>query len=370
MHGSISLHDWLTLHHAPKLGARRALKYLQHYGDIVTLRSTSAAELKANGMHQVTIQFLQQPCEPLIERDLAWGQQTDHHILIYTDAAYPPQLREISAAPVVLFATGVIDLLKLPQIAVVGSRRPTAAGLRHTHNFVGALVNYGLTITSGLALGIDTAAHRAALDYNAPTVAVIATGSDLVYPTQNKKLAERIAEDGVIVSEFSCGIRAKSQHFPQRNRLISGLSLGVLVVEAARRSGSLITASFACEQNREVLALPGSVSNPMVAGCHRLIQQGAKLVHTPEDIIAELAPMLDISATSQMDSATTVATPEADLNPHQQEVLIKMEYDSPTTADDLVTRCNLPISEILSTLSALELKGYISVQNSVYIRLL
>lgn len=370
MHIPDTLHDWLTLLHAPKLGTRRALEYLRHYGNIAALRAAPVQELKTNGMHQDAIQFLQQPVVSLIERDLLWAQHPRHHILTYADAVYPLQLREINAPPLVLFVSGAPELLQLPQIAIVGSRRPSAAGLRHAHRFATALADYGLTVTSGLALGIDTAAHLAALEHAASTIAVTATGPDRTYPRQNIQLAQRIVDKGATVSEFPCDTPVRARHFPQRNRLISGLAHGVLVVEAAQRSGSLITARLACEQNREVFAIPGSINNPLTYGCHRLIQQGAKLAHAPEDIVAELALMANVPADGSKSLQAQPAISATELLAHERKVLLKMELDAPTTADELVTQCRLAVAEIVSILSALELKGYIFSRNSIYTRLL
>ena len=222
-----------------------------------------------------------------IERTVAWLAQPGNHVLTLADAAYPARLLEIADPPTLLYAKGRIDLLSAPSVAVVGSRNATAAGLENAEQFSAALVEAGWTVVSGLALGIDTAAHRGSLKavtaasaVAAATVAVVGTGLDIVYPSRNRALAHQIAEAGCILSEYPLGMPAIAANFPRRNRLISGLSRGVLVVEAAARSGSLITARMAAEQGRDVFAIPGSMHSPLSRGCHQLIRQGAKLVES------------------------------------------------------------------------------------------
>lgn len=222
-----------------------------------------------------------------VESALEWAEQPGHHLLTLADASYPPQLLEIEDPPTLLYANGQVSLLSRPCIAIVGSRNCTPQGRTNAQAFAAALSQSGLTIVSGLACGIDAAAHHGALTGDGSSIAVIGTGVDRIYPASNRELARRLATDGVIVSEFPIGTPALAANFPRRNRLISGLSKGVLVVEAAERSGSLITARLAAEQGREVFAIPGSIHSPLSKGCHSLIKQGAKLVDQARDILEE-----------------------------------------------------------------------------------
>jgi DNA processing protein len=237
------------------------------------------------------VSALRNPDTDQLERDLEWLSQDGHELIPFDDERYPALLAEIPVAPAVLFADGNIDALWQPQLAVVGSRNPTAGGVANARDFAGTIARQGFAITSGLAAGIDATAHQAALDAGAMTVAVLGSGVDTIYPARNRALAAAVRQQGVLVSEFPPGTGAKREHFPSRNRIISGLSLGVLVVEAALNSGSLITARLAAEQGREVFALPGSIHNPLSKGCHRLIREGARLVETDAEILQELAPL-------------------------------------------------------------------------------
>jgi len=234
--------------------------------------------------------WLQQPDETLLASDMEWLAQPAHRLLRCTEADFPPQLDNIPQPPAALFVVGDASLLLYPQVAIVGARNASTGGLAHARAFAVALAQAGFAITSGMADGIDGAAHLAALDNGVPTLAVIGTGPDRVYPRKHHLLAKRIAERGALISEFPPGTAARADHFPRRNRLIAGLSLGTLVVEAGLQSGSLITARLAAEQGREVFALPGSIHNPLARGCHRLIRDGARLVETAAEIIETLAP--------------------------------------------------------------------------------
>jgi DNA processing protein len=226
-----------------------------------------------------------------LRADLEWLGQPAHYLLTRDSDRFPPLLQDIPNPPAVLFVAGEPDVLWRPQVAVIGSRNPTAGGKDNARDFAGELARRGLVITSGMAAGIDSIAHEAALDAGGTTVAVMGTGLDLVYPTAGEALAERIRGHGALVSEFPPGTRARRAHFPARNRIISGLSLGVLVIEAGLRSGTLITARLAGGQGREVFALPGSIHNPLAKGCHRLIRDGARLVESVAEVIEDLAPL-------------------------------------------------------------------------------
>ena len=283
---------WIFLSCLPKFGARRQQAILEQLPEFEQLLTHNAATLKALGLAAETIDALE-----------AWRRQDSAHpvvasaddiyrnclrtgtaIVTMADADYPEPLRHIHDGPLVLYVRGDRSLLGREQIGIVGSRNATRAGLEHARSFAAALGQKGLLVTSGLALGVDGAAHAGALDAGFPTVAVIGNGVDKPYPYRHRTLSERIAGEGVIVSEYPPGTSAKAGHFPRRNRIISGLSRGILVVEAGLKSGSLITARLALEQGREVFAIPGSVHNPLARGCHHLIRQGAKLVETVDDI--------------------------------------------------------------------------------------
>jgi DNA processing protein len=237
------------------------------------------------------IAALTRPDPERLEQDLAWLAEPANHLLTWHDERYPALLRDIPSSPAALFLKGDPDSLWQPQLAVIGSRNPTAGGRENARDFAAELGRQGLTITSGMADGIDSEAHRAALDAGGLTVAVLGTGPDMVYPASGRRLAERIAAQGALVTEFPPGTAAKREHFPSRNRIISGLSLGVLVIEAGLRSGTLITARLAGDQGREIFALPGSIHNPMAKGCHRLIREGARLVESVSEILEEVASM-------------------------------------------------------------------------------
>lgn len=286
-----------------------------------------------------------------------------HHVVTWASELYPFLLRDIPDPPPVLYVLGDVEILRQTQLAMVGSRNPTPAGKDNALQFAASLAEMGIVITSGLALGIDAAAHEGALRAKGRTIAVAGTGVDRVYPAQHRKLAHQIvAEGGAIISEYPLAAPPLKHQFPRRNRLISGLSLGTLVVEAAQSSGSLITARLAMEQGREVFAIPGSIHNPLAKGCHQLIRQGAKLVETAQDILEELGALLPLhaqvlmsSSGKQHDSISNQAfVPDVD---HEQ-VLNAMGYE-PADPDVLVQRTGLPIEHIASMLLTLELNDVI-----------
>ena len=289
-------------------------------------------------------------------------------LLCYTDDNYPELLRQIPDPPPVLFIQGDITGLLMPQIAIVGSRRCTAAGLRNAGQFAETLGAAGLTITSGLALGIDGAAHEGALRANARTVAVMATGIDLVYPARHQRLASQIIDEGgVLITEFLPGTKPLPGNFPRRNRIVTGLSAGLLVIEAGERSGSLISARLAADQGREVFALPGSIQSPVSAGCHQLIRQGATLVTEPSQIVEQLASMLGFDA-EMLDSSATVraASPKKTSTVNWLETYI--DYD-PVSLDELCDRIERSAAEVASALVELELNGVVQQTSYGYQRI-
>jgi DNA processing protein len=331
---------------------------------------------------------LRQPDVARLAADLAWLAVPGHRLLRCTDADFPPQLEHIPQPPAALFVVGDAAALLYPQVAVVGARAASAGGLAHARTFARALAQAGLAITSGLADGIDAAAHAGALEVGGLTLAVMGTGPDLVYPRKHQALAQRIAAHGALVSEFPPGTAARADHFPRRNRLIAGLSLGTLVVEAGLRSGSLITARLAAEQGREVFALPGSIGNPLARGCHRLIRDGARLVEGAAEIVETLAPAARMlggelaaclaapapDGTSTRSSTATaqevIATPAARRSdPVLQRLLSELGHD-PMTLDELALRTGQSPAALGAQLLLLELEARVeSLPGNRYQRL-
>jgi len=357
------LRHWLALHRAPAVGATRFRKLLDMFGSPVTVFDAAAEQLRMAGIPVETIDYLNNPDWTAVDRDLDWLQHENNHVITYQDPRYPALLREIPDPPALLFVHGDPDYLSQPQLAIVGSRNPSHQGRALAREFAAHLASYGLTITSGLASGIDGAAHQGALDGGGSTVAVTGTGLDRVYPAQHRELAHDIARNGALVSEFPLGTAPVPSNFPRRNRLISGLSVGTLVVEAALRSGSLITAHAALDQGREVFAIPGSIHNPLARGCHALIRQGAKLVETGDHILEELAPLilLSLSENSSTDLPSKPDESLADtgkLTPEYSQLLDLIGHDS-VSVDQLVDRSGLTPEEVSSMLLLLELDNYL-----------
>lgn len=355
-----TLRYWLALLHAPGMGPVA-------FGEL--LKSHDPAQLFAPGAHpplasEALREALRRPDWAAVDADLAWlNGGAGRAIITRHDPAYPPLLQELADAPPLLFVQGSVEALASPQLAMVGSRNPTTVGSETARDFARHLAGAGLTITSGLALGIDAASHRGALDAQGQTVAVMGTGVDRIYPAAHRDLAHAIvAGGGALLSEYPPGTPPLPGHFPRRNRLISGLSLGTLVVEAARQSGSLITARLAGEQGREVFAIPGSIHNPLARGCHQLIRDGARLVETAQDVLIELAPHLR----GLIDEATTgrgyeppAAAEEEPLDEEYQQ-LLRHVGDEATPVDRLVERSGLTAEVVSSMLLILELRGHIT----------
>lgn len=342
---------WLALVRAPGIGPQAVQRLLTQFTP-EQIFQTSETSLSQLGLSHKLISVLQAPNWELVQQDLIWLEQPNNFVLTLEDPEYPEQLKQIASPPPVLFVKGEPALLTQPQIAMVGSRNPSNEGIKLAMEFAKALAESGFVITSGMALGIDAASHKGALNANGFTVAIAGTGLDRVYPACHKQLATEIVEHGALVSEFPPGTTAKAGHFPRRNRIISGLCQGLLVVEAAIQSGSLITARMALEQNREVFAIPGSIHNPLARGCNALIRQGAKLVETVEDIFEELG---------QYNQSYSLIDPQINqttLDLEQQNLLKLIPY-SPTTVDNLVQESGFSVEIISSMLLILELQGYI-----------
>lgn len=344
---------WVALLRAPGVGPGLARKLLDHFGSAEAIFSGDRQRLQALGCKGEAVDWLREPQWALCQPDLGWAEQDGHHFITCHDPEWPERLHNVNGAPIALYALGDLDLIKLPQLAIVGSRNPTAAGKNAALDFGKHLSQQGIVVTSGMALGIDAAAHEGALQSGGLTIAVCGTGLDRVYPKRNHALAKQIAANGLLLSEFTIGTPVLAHNFPKRNRIISGLSLGTLVVEAAVRSGSLITARYATEQGREVFAMPGSIHNPLARGCHKLIRDGAKLVENAEHILEELAPHLG-DAGRQL--AAQVSVPAEELVLHDSPLMKHIEYD-PVSADYLIERTGLTAAEVSSMLVMLELEG-------------
>jgi DNA processing protein len=345
---------------APGLGAPQLLQLESLGFGLAALDQPDRTELARLGLTTSTIDSLAMPDEALIASDLRWFDASGTVLLPATAAAYPPLLHESPDAPGVLYVQGDVRVLSEPQLAMVGSRNPTAGGRATAREFAMFFANAGLTITSGLALGIDTACHEGALAGGGPTVAVLGCGLDQIYPRGNQALAERIASNGAVITEFPPGSSPLPAYFPQRNRIIAGLSHGTLVVEAAQRSGSLITARLAGVAGREVFAIPGSIHNPLARGCHQLIRQGAKLVERPEDVLCELKISLVAQLLASSPGAAALPNEGAAVLDKEYKILLDALAFEPASVDSLIERTGMNSESIASMLLILELDGHVA----------
>ncbi|HFC92256.1 MAG TPA: DNA-protecting protein DprA [Leucothrix mucor] len=361
---------WIALWRVSGVGCVHYKTLLDAFQTPENVFNANAEQLKKAGISLKLIKNINAQTLSSADPDMQWLQASDqHHLVTFEDPRYPQRLKEIPASPPLLYVHGDADLLNDPQLAIVGSRNPTQGGQNNTYEFSKHLAATGLCITSGLALGVDGIAHKGALEADGVTIAVIATGIDRVYPARHRDLAHRIVAKGAIITELPIGVSPLARNFPRRNRIISGISLGTLVVEAALKSGSLISARYASEQGREVFAIPGSIHNPLARGCHQLIRQGAKLIETAEHILEELAPQLEqcLLTTTKADSSNahahaknnshTSSSPLADAD--QRLVLETMGYD-PIPIDQLVIQTGLTAEALSSILLLLELNGFIA----------
>lgn len=348
-----ALADWLYLNQVAGIGPVTLRRLLAEFG--LPAHVLGAARSALQGLVGVEIAVAisrvrdDGAARERVEEALAWQRLPGNHILTLEHPGYPAALLAVADPPPVLYLKGRLELLAGPAIAIVGSRNATQQGQHDASAFAHALSDAGFAIVSGLALGIDAAAHRGGLAGAASTIAVVGTGADIVYPARNRDLAHEIAERGLIVSEVPLGVRALAANFPRRNRIISGLARGVLVVEAALKSGSLITARQAAEQGREVFAIPGSIHSPVARGCHALIRQGAKLVETAEDVLEELG------AQGARPAAPAVQ-PVQSIDHENQRVLDALGFD-PLTVDALAARLDMAPVQLTPLLLQLELDG-------------
>jgi DNA processing protein len=350
---------WATLTRAPSLNAATVLAALERLQSARGIVEASEADGARAGIPAAARDFLRHAAGSQFAADRKWLQNERHHLLPITDTRYPKLLRSLPDCPMALYVAGSVDALGDPQLAVVGSRNPTPQGRDTAFDFAHRLAHRGLAITSGLAQGIDDAAHRGALATQGLTVAVLGNGIDVVYPRSNRDLSEMIERHGALVSEFPLGTAPRRANFPRRNRIIAGLSLGTLVVEAACRSGSRITALAANDCGREVFAIPGSIHNPLSRGCHELIKQGAKLTETPDDILSEL----NFSAFFANDTGTAGGGAERNrvasgMDKEHKILLDALGFD-PADLDMLVVRTGFKAQAVSSMMLILELEGHV-----------
>ncbi len=343
---------WISLSSINGVGSQTFCQLLKIFGSPANVYAASCNQLKEVVSAKIAAEICLGANEEASIDVAHWLSQANNHIVTLADIHYPQALLEITDPPPFLYAKGNVALLNLPSIAIVGSRNASVQGEKNAEAFAHDLCAYGLCIVSGLALGIDGAAHRGALKASGATIAVVGTGLDIVYPAKHRDLAHQIVEHGLIISEFPLGTPSKPQNFPKRNRIISGLSLGCLVVEANLQSGSQITARLAAEQGREVFAIPGSIHSPMSKGCHHLIKQGAKLVDCLQDIVEDLG-------LNSLNSYSDALVPtEKDVTPNNL-ILNLMGFES-TSLENLVRLSSLTVSEVSSMLMLLELEGRVA----------
>jgi DNA processing protein len=339
---------WLGLTLVPGVSPRAQRDLLRAFGGPQAVLDASEAGLASIAAPSVVEALARGPSQALVDRTLRWLEARDHHLVALGDPGYPQALLTIPDPPTVVYAKGRVELLNAQAVAIVGSRNASAQGERDANAFANALSCAGLCIVSGLALGIDAAAHRGGLAGPASSIAVLGTGADIVYPPRNLELAEELASRGCLVSEFALGTEPVAGNFPRRNRLISGLSRGVLVVEAGKPSGSLVTARLALDQDRDVFAIPGSIHSPLSRGCNDLIKQGAKLVECANDILSELG-LPPVADTAQPESQ--------DDPPHA--MLAAMGH-APASLDEIAQRTGMAAARVAAQLSRLEIEGRIA----------
>ncbi len=366
---------WLALFHTPQLSLKQKHRLLSAFGTVFAVLEASDSQLESAGIpppaRKALTDYRKRPDTSVIgrqvEQSLHWASQQDCNIITLEDPRYPERLKQLAVPPLLLYVKGYSEILSKPQLAIVGSRNAGVTGIETAQNFARQLSRRGMVVTSGLALGVDGASHLGALEAGQPTIAVMATGIDRIYPRRHEALAQQIVENGALVTEFPLQSCPRPAHFPQRNRIISGLCVGVLVVEAALKSGSLITARFAMEQGREVFAIPGSIHNPLAKGCHALIRQGVKLVETVDDILEEIMPqMVDTTMTEPAKGGDVGLT--GFLDEEAGSVLAQVGYEA-TPMDLLVERTQMPVSALTQVLVRLELERYVQPVSGGYIRL-
>ncbi len=350
----------LALNHMYRVGPLTIAKLLACWSDLQELFELSPVGLKEAGLPELLVEAISTFDWSRVDEDWRWVEKNNqHHLVTLSDPEYPPLLREIPDPPAVLYAKGDLSSFKQLTVAMVGTRKPSVTGSETARHFARALCRRSITIVSGLALGIDAQVHQGCLDVKGKTIAVMGTGIDVIYPRRHLQLADLISQNGLIVSEFPLKTSPIAGHFPQRNRIISGLSLITLIVEAAVRSGSLITARLAMEQNRDVMAIPGSIHNSQARGCHQLLQQGAKLVTSIEDVLDELKIGYEHLVENEK-KKVTLAT--------ENNNLVKCIGYEVTSTDQIAVRSGLDVGKVTCFLAELELQGIIKAVNGGYMR--
>jgi DNA processing protein len=353
------LFAWMALSRAPELDVSSLSPALESLGGLPGLINASDAARRCAGISPAASEFLSCLGRSPSCAERAWAEAANHHLVPFTDPRYPASLCVLEHRPMALYVVGNAEILNDPQLSIVGSRNPTPAGRDIAFEFAESLAAVGLGITSGLAEGIDSAAHRGALAAQGITIAVLGSGLDVIYPRNNLALSEDISCRGAVISEFPLGTPPRRRNFPQRNRIIAAMSLGTLVIEAARRSGSLITARLAGDHNRELFAVPGSIHNPLSRGCHELIRQGAKLTESVADILTEL----NFSEFFQRLRTASECPPkppgiEAGMDKAHKILLDALGFD-PADLDVLVVRTGFKPEAVSSMMLILELEGHV-----------
>ncbi|MGH8582791.1 MAG: DNA-processing protein DprA [Gammaproteobacteria bacterium] len=349
---------WLALHRAPGVGARTFHRLLRRFGSARAALSAEARALEEARVRAPALAYLRAPDWAAVDTTLAWAAVPDQHLVLLSDPGYPPQLRDLDDAPPVLHVLGDPRYLGQPQVAMVGSRNATQTGKQLARAWAAELAAAGIGITSGMAYGVDAAAHQGALDGNGFTVAVLGTGADRTYPTGHAPLAEAIRRSGALLSELPLGTAPIAENFPRRNRIISGLALATVVIEAQLGSGSLITARHAMAQGREVFAVPGPVASPGSRGCHALIREGAVLVESVGEVLRDLAPQLHAAVDPGLRAQADAVAAQPQLEADYQHLLNCIEHE-PVPIDTLVERSGLTAQAVSSMLLILELQGYV-----------
>lgn len=350
----------ILLNRLPRIGPKRIKALIDRWPNPAEVFELSRAALEKSRLAPKVVDAILDAPRYLgaVEKDMAWSKESKHHIVTYLDSEYPELLKEISDAPPVLYASGKLDCLNQPALAVVGTRSPSVGAFELTIQWASSLAKEGLVIVSGLARGIDGQAHLGALKATGKTIAVLGAGIDCIYPKQHARLAEEVQDSGLLLSEFPLGVAPFAGHFPRRNRIISGLSLATLVIEAALKSGSLTTAHLALDQNRGVMAVPGSVYNPQAKGCHALLQQGAALVTSTQEVLEELC----------LDKRYGGSFKELDSQMGGTGSLTVYIGFDVTTIDEIVVKSSLPVEDVITDLAELELQGQVKAVPGGYIR--
>lgn len=362
---SDDLRYWLALNRLGFINFSRLQQLQLFFPELKLIFSATEKDLQqAANLSAKQIAAIKQFDFAEVEKDLKWLMQSNqHHILTLVDTDYPELLKTITQPPILLYVDGQLSALSLPQFAIVGSRKPTPIAKENAYYFAKNMAQYGFSIASGLALGIDAASHQGALQ-TGTTIAVMGTSIEKIYPRQCQQLAMEIKQRGALLSEFPIGTPPRPQNFPQRNRIISGLSVGVLVIEAALQSGSLITAKYAAEQNREVFAIPGSIHNPQSKGCHWLIKQGAVLTEKTEDIINELQGVLEWLKLQSVQEKLDFSDIDED-----DSAILACLSEEPVALDQIVAQSGYSIEKVATHLISLELRNLIKSMDGGYAKI-